>query len=432
MDASPVRIAASDKLPAIDSTARNGANSVARRRFQRGSTFLNKTKTMWLGGFAEYVLDSHGIEQRIRRQVVLCPVKSGDVVMRKRDAQKLLQPYIDRVNTSLAAPARARKNVTLDVFIAIWQRDYLSLCKLSTQSGTGCHLKRLSASFGPKDMRQIDAGDIQRLIAKMDAEGLDPKTIRNLWGVVSLLWQAALSQRYVDSALPKPKLPRRPKTKPRFFILTDTARIIAASKGEHRVFYWLAAESGLRAGELAGLRLTDIAGDCLTVKRSVWNGQEQTPKTDNAVRNVALSPQLVTLLWEQIGRQKAKGHEYLFSASTGSPWDMNVYRKRKMRKLLTSLGIESAGFHALRHFNVSLLDSLRVPLKVIQERVGHALTGSFTLDVYGHGDWNGNVEAARLAGDTLAQAVEKTANSDSLTTVQQKGLSTVNAQAIAN
>jgi hypothetical protein len=45
----------------------------------------------------------------------------------------------------------------------------------------------------------------------MDSEGLDPKTIRNLGGIISLMWAAALSQKYVDSALPKPKLPRKLK-----------------------------------------------------------------------------------------------------------------------------------------------------------------------------------------------------------------------------
>ena len=71
------------------------------------------------------------------------------------------------------------------------------------------------------------------------------------------------------------------------------------------------------------------------------------------VRTLALSPQLITLLWEQIARQKAKQHEFLFSASTGAPWDMNVFRRRKMRMLLKSLGIRQAGFHAFRHFNVA-------------------------------------------------------------------------------
>ena len=87
---------------------------------------------------------------------------------------------------------------------------------------------------------------------------------------------------------------------------------------------------------------------------------------------------------------------------------MNVFRHRKMRILLKSLGIRQAGFHAFRHFNVALLDSLCVPLKVIQERAGHALTGSFTLDVYGgKPEWAGNVEAARKAGQAIEQSVRK-------------------------
>ena len=381
---------------------------MSRRRFQKGSVFLNKSKTQWVGMFSEYVLDSNGVERRVRRQIVLCTVKVEGRVTRKREAQRLLQPYLDRINSSMSAPVRERKNATFEVFAGIWERDYLSLSKPSTQSASRGHLKRLKAAFGQKNMRQIDAGDIQRLISAMDSGGLDPKTIRNLWGIVSLIWNAALAQKYVDSMLPKPKLPRRAKKRPRFFTLTEVAKIIAASEGEQKIFYWLAAETGLRAGELAGLRLIDLGDGFLTVNQSVWHGKAQDPKTDNAVRTLALSPQLLPHLREQIGRQKSKGHEFLFSTSTGSPWDMNVYRHRKMRTLLKSLGIRQAGFHAFRHFNIALLDSLRVPLKVIQERAGHALTGSFTLDVYGgKPEWEGNVDAARKAGLAIEQSVAR-------------------------
>ena len=65
--------------------------------------FLNKTKTMWIGSYAEYVLDSHGVEKRKRREVVLCPVKNEGIITRKREAQKLLQPTMDKANSSLAA-----------------------------------------------------------------------------------------------------------------------------------------------------------------------------------------------------------------------------------------------------------------------------------------------------------------------------------------
>jgi integrase len=76
--------------------------------------------------------------------------------------------------------------------------------------------------------------------------------------------------------------------------LADVARIIVASEGEQRVFYWLAAETELRFGELAGLRLTDIDGERLIANQSVWLGREQAPETNNSIRSLALSPQLIS------------------------------------------------------------------------------------------------------------------------------------------
>jgi hypothetical protein len=63
---------------------------------------------------------------------------------------------------------------------------------------------------------------------------------------------------------------------------------------------------------------------------------------------------------------------------------------------------------------------LLVPLKTIQERVGHALTGS--LDVYGHTlDRRENEDAAQKLGDVLAKAVaDAEKNSDCLTAIKQK------------
>jgi hypothetical protein len=107
---------------------------------------------------------------------------------------------------------------------------------------------------------------------------------------------------------------------------------------------------------------------------------------------------------------------------------MDVYRQRKLKPTLEALELPQAGFHAFRHFNVSMLDSLRVPLKTIQERIGHALTGSFTLDVYGHAlEWKSNEEAAQRMGDEIEKATrkavleaEKLADSGCLSTIQKK------------
>jgi integrase len=121
------------------------------------------------------------------------------------------------------------------------------------------------------------------------------------------------------------------------------------------------AETGLRAGEVAGLRVEDVALDSIAVAQSVWAGEEQSPKTQSAVRKIAISPQLSGLLWKQVRGQIAAGHSSLFSVSTGSPLDMNVERRRRLKPTLKALGIPQAGYHAFRHFNVSVLDSLRGP-----------------------------------------------------------------------
>ena len=52
--------------------------------------------------------------------------------------------------------------------------------------------------------------------------------------------------------------------------------------------------------------MSDIGGESLTVSRTIWHLKEQSPKTENANRTLALSPQLIALIWDQIERQRAK------------------------------------------------------------------------------------------------------------------------------
>jgi len=130
------------------------------------------------------------------------------------------------------------------------------------------------------------------------------------------------------------------------------------------------------------------------------------------------------------------GHSFLFSVSTGNALDMNIERSRRLAPLLDALGLEKAGYHAFRHFNVSLMDALRVPLKTIQERIGHALTGSFTLDVYGHTlDWKSSEEAAKGLGSEIAKAMkeaEGTFDSGPLTAHKENDPQTRNLEVVEN
>jgi hypothetical protein len=156
--------------------------------------------------------------------------KAGDNKVTKRETMRLLQPHLDKANSSIAAPIHENKSITFDAFSKVWERDYLSLQKPATRSAMRSYLKRLRAAFGNHDMRKIDAGDVQRVIALSMADGLALKTIRPLWNAIRQIWQAALAQKYVDAVLPKPKLPRNHKKRARFF----TLRMCPVSSKPHR------------------------------------------------------------------------------------------------------------------------------------------------------------------------------------------------------
>jgi hypothetical protein len=128
------------------------------------------------------------------------------------------------------------KSTMFDAFVPIWEWDYLSLSKPSTEATMRGQVKRLKNVFGSKELRQIGVADVQQLVAKMGTEGFESKTTRNLWSTLRLVLEAALAQAYPDRVLPKPKLPRATKKRSRYFRLTDAARIIAAVQGENQAF----------------------------------------------------------------------------------------------------------------------------------------------------------------------------------------------------
>ena len=190
-------------------------------------------------------------------------------------------------------------------------------------------------------MRAIDAGDVQRLIARLTREGKEPKTIRNVWGTISLIWQAGLAQKFVDSTLPKPKLPKNVKKKPRFFTLSDVARIIASAPGQQRCLYWLLAETGIRAGELGGTAYTG-RGTRQHHRGAICVGRGRAGAEDAECRqnNCDLNAPCRTGLGNKSDGRKRWATRSCSRSSTGSPLDMNVERSRRLAPVLETLELD--------------------------------------------------------------------------------------------
>jgi integrase len=229
----------------------------------------------------------------------------------------------------------------------------------------------------------------------------NPKTVRNIYVTTQMMWKSARAWQYVaHDALDGVVLPKRRTPRRFFFTQEEVKRVLAAAEEPYRTFYWLAAETGLRAGELCGLCLEDLnleAGQ-VHVKQSAWRGKLQEPKTANATRTFALSPNLLEHLRRFIAAWRPNQQRLLFASRNGTPWDQNLLVKRKLHPLLEKLGIGRAGLHAFRHFSASIMDRLNVPLKLRQQRLGHS-DAAMTLGVYSHVAQEDDVRfAAQLGG----------------------------------
>src|SRR5207248_7019997 len=117
-----------------------------------------------------------------------------------------------------------------------------------------------------------------------------------------------------------PKKQRRPT-----LISKQVTDVIARAKGRYQVLYALLGGSGLRIGEALAIKLDDysedhttISSDCKTihVRKSIWNGKEQKPKTDNAIRSVDIPATLATFL-KSFAADRSSG--FLFQTETGLP-----------------------------------------------------------------------------------------------------------------
>jgi hypothetical protein len=79
---------------------------MARRRFQRGGVYKNRTGTLWLGSFVIYEWNQNGVERRKRKQVVLGLTSE----ITKREAWRRLQPYLDAANRQNFEQVQERKS----------------------------------------------------------------------------------------------------------------------------------------------------------------------------------------------------------------------------------------------------------------------------------------------------------------------------------
>jgi integrase len=166
----------------------------------------------------------------------------------------------------------------------------------------------------------------------------------------------------------------------------------------------------------------DLESRVIHVRRSVWNGQELEPKTENAVREIDIDPVLVALLREHIGSDR---RTRVFEARNGSPLSAGNIRNRVLHPLLARLGIPNAGLHAFRHSRVTMLRKSGTPADLQKQWIGHS--NLKTTDRYSHTDQE--LEYRRNAASRVGLHLIVGPNSSNWTQLSLKGKTTVKVTA---
>jgi len=201
-----------------------------------------------------------------------------------------------------------------------------------------------------------------------------------------IIWRAGLKWNYAqhDPFEGLKYAPQEPRSQ-RNFTPAEMKQIIETASEPLRTIYWLAAETGARAGELLGLSVNDIdfVSGIITVRRSSWRTELREPKTATSARSFQLSEDLLANLQAFRNSWVSNPKSLLFATRNGTPIEGSLILKRKLYPLLDRLGIPRGGFHAFRHGNSTMLDRLGAPMKLRQQRLGHA-DAAFMLATYTH------------------------------------------------
>jgi integrase len=372
--------------------------------------YLRKSKKLpdaWWGRYVETVETERGPVRKHRN------VRLGEArLYTKPLAKRALREYVDRANdyqpVAVKSQAMGKAATPFSVFAVRWQEEVLVHKKASTAATVKGHINNsLIPVFGKLAMGDIDSERVQSFLNRLVGKA-SPKTVKNVWTTLRIMWNSAVAWKYVTGEL-RVELPKARKLRMRCYTVQEVKRILAHTKGAEQAFFWLAAETGLRAGELIALRASDVDVENLSVEvsKAIWNGSEHNPKAEAGFRTVCISAKLGNQLKRYLDG-RAEG--FLFQTSSGKPWDASNVLERKLNTLLERLEIPktdvkllakyvgkdrtvdqatksekraaSVGLHSFRHTNATAMDSLAIPQQIRKQRLGHS--GNSVTENYTH------------------------------------------------
>jgi integrase len=257
----------------------------------------------------------------------------------------------------------------------------------------------LIPAVGQVALQQLTTAVLNALYKELLDRGTGPRTVQYVHATIrkalndAVRWGLLVRNPALHAAVPTPH-----RAELRTWTADELRHFLESVHGDRLYAAWrLAALTGMRRGEVLGLRWADVDldGGWLAVRQALVvvdnDVRVSKPKTARGSRRIALDPGTVAALrahhTAQAAEQLAAGPAWaggglVFTRQDGAPLHPEYVRRRFDRRIARA-GLPRIRFHDLRHTHATLALQAGVHPKVVSERLGHA-TVAITLDVYSH------------------------------------------------
>lgn len=372
-------------------TSRRGnGEGTAPRPHPKGGFYVNVT-------LAGKRVTIYGKTPAIVRQKVKDATRRAEAGQPIRDAKVTVAAWVERwIDTTLAGSDRAQ--ATKDVY-AILAR------------------KNVVAALGSMEVGKVRKADVDGLYRDMKAAGYAGSTLRSVHAVLRDLFREAVDNELVATS-PMDKV-SRPATdgKRAAFLTREQADALVAALAEDELlldFTKLLLLTGMRRGEALGLSWDQIGDERIDVTQQLTRASDglrlRKLKTEGSTRHLSITAPLADVLRSRRRAQMAarmaapagawEESGLVFTTAVGGPLEpRNVLRR-------FTAAVQRAGLpatvhlHTLRHSAASFLIAAGVPMKVVQQILGHS-SFTTTSDIYGHVAPELEAEAMGKLGEAL-------------------------------
>ena len=265
---------------------------------------------------------------------------------------------------------------------------------------------------GEIPLKDLRLARVERLYINLLDTGVSVRTVQLVHAVLHAALEKAINYGHIGrNPAHGASLPRYTHSEMNVLDANQVTQfLIAAQDSRNEALYSLAIHTGMRQGELFGLKWTDLNrnhGELKIqrqVKRETGKGWVfADPKTKRGRRTIKLGDgtfnQLKTHKKNQDVQKSLMGARWkenglIFPSTVGTPSNTSNMTK-DFRKVLVRAGLPRIRFHDLRHTAASLMLNNGIPLIVVSNTLGHSKP-STTLDIYGHLYQETQADAAKI------------------------------------